>query len=117
MDIAFMIDVSGSIPTKDMAALKKMIVKVTSNFLSFYYGTHVALMTFADSAMINIFFRDKQDITPIHEAIRSLTHPGGGSDMVIAFNEARRLFSAAEGGRVWLHAYLLSPRMLIFNVS
>ena len=59
----------------------------------------MALMTFADSANDQYFFRDKQDITPIHEAIRSLTHPGGGSDMVIAFNEARRLFSAAEGGR------------------
>ena len=56
-------------------------------------------MAFADTANDQYFFKDKQDITSIHKAISALSHPGGGSDMVIAFNEARRLFSSAEGGR------------------
>ncbi len=59
----------------------------------------MALMTFADSAIDQYFFKDKQDIKSIHQAIQRLSHPGGGSDMVIAFSEARRLFSSAEGGR------------------
>lgn len=59
----------------------------------------MALMTFADAASDQYFFKDKQDIASIHEAIRRLSHPGGGSNMVLAFNEARRLFTVAEGGR------------------
>ena len=33
MDIAFMIDVSGSIPQQDIADIKEMMKKVTSRFL------------------------------------------------------------------------------------
>ena len=33
MDIAFMIDVSGSIPWQDIADVKEMMKKVTSRFL------------------------------------------------------------------------------------
>ena len=33
MDIAFMIDVSGSIPRQDIADVKEMMKKVTSRFL------------------------------------------------------------------------------------
>ena len=56
-------------------------------------------MTFADSVNDHYYFKNKQDIISIHKAIRSLSHPGGGSDMDTAFSEARRLFSSAEGGR------------------
>ena len=56
-------------------------------------------MTFADSVNDHYYFKDKQDIISIHTAIQHLSHPGGGSDMDIAFSEARRLFSSAEGGR------------------
>lgn len=59
----------------------------------------MALMTFADSVNDHYFFKDKQDIISIQKAIRRLSHPGGGSDMVIAFREAHKLFSSAEGGR------------------
>ena len=59
----------------------------------------MALMTFADSVDDHYYFKDKQDIISIHEAIQGLSHPGGGSDMVTAFSEARRLFSSAEGER------------------
>ncbi|KAL9987661.1 hypothetical protein ACROYT_G002005 [Oculina patagonica] len=99
MDIAFMVDASGSIHPSDFLALKDLITKVSSQFVVISTGAHVALMTFADSANDQYFFKDKQDIASIHQAIRRLSHPGGGSDMVIAFNEARRLFSSAEGGR------------------
>ena len=59
----------------------------------------MALMTFADSVNDHYFFKNKQDITSIHKAILSLSHPGGGSNMDTAFSEARRLFSSAEGAR------------------
>ena len=59
----------------------------------------MALMTFADSVSDHYYFQNKQDIISIHQAIRRLSHPGGGSDMNTAFSEARRLFSSAEGGR------------------
>ena len=64
-----------------------------------FLGTHVALMTFADSVSDHYYFKDRQDIISIHNAIQHLFHPGGGSDMDTAFSEARRLFSSAEGGR------------------
>ncbi|XP_066021500.1 von Willebrand factor A domain-containing protein 2-like [Pocillopora verrucosa] len=70
MDVAFMIDVSGSIMQPDLAALKTLISKVISQFA----------------------------ITA-DEAVQGLSHPGGGSKMVVAFKEARKLFSEAAGGR------------------
>ena len=56
-------------------------------------------MSFADSTNYFQFFNNTQDITAVHDAIGRLTHPGGGTNMAVAFNDARNMFSLAEGGR------------------
>ncbi|XP_022795516.1 collagen alpha-6(VI) chain-like [Stylophora pistillata] len=99
MDVAFMIDVSGSITLRDMADLKTLISKVISQFVITVDGAHLALMTFADKANDQYYFKDEQNVFSIQEAVSSLSHPGGGSNMDVAFEEARRLFSEAAGGR------------------
>lgn len=66
---------------------------------SLFSGAHVALMTFADTPNDQYYFKDKQNIFSIQEAVQGLSHPGGGSKMVVAFKEARKLFSEAAGGR------------------
>lgn len=62
-------------------------------------GTHVALISFAECTNYFHFFNNTQDIKTVHDAIRRLTHPGGGTNMAVAFNDARNMFSLAEGGR------------------
>ena len=56
-------------------------------------------MSFADSTNYFQFFNNTQDITAVYDAIGRLTHPGGGTNMAVAFNDARNMFSLAEGGR------------------
>ena len=56
-------------------------------------------MSFADSTDYYHFFNNTQDIKTVQDAIRRLTHPGGGTNMAVAFNDARNMFSLAEGGR------------------
>ncbi|CAH3019967.1 unnamed protein product [Porites evermanni] len=99
MDIAFMIDVSGSIPWQDIADVKEMMKKVTSRFLISSTETHVSLVSFSQQENMLHSFKDKQTITAIHNTIEHLTHPGGGTNMTAVFGEARDLFSNAKGGR------------------
>ena len=56
-------------------------------------------MSFADDINNLLLFKNLQNISAVHEAIGRLTHPGGGSNMAVAFSEARKLFSFANGGR------------------
>jgi len=99
MDTAFMIDVSGSIPWQDTSDVKELMTKVTSRFTVSPTGAHIALMSFADDINNLLLFKNSQNISAVHEAIGRLTHPGGGSNMAVAFSEARKLFSFANGGR------------------
>ena len=56
-------------------------------------------MSFAEVADKLHYFRDKQNITAVHEAIAGLLLPGGGTNMAVVFKDALDLFSSDEGGR------------------
>lgn len=56
-------------------------------------------MAFADSTANLHSFNDTQDIPAVHDAIKRLTHPGGGTNMAVTFGDVRNMFSLARGGR------------------
>ena len=91
--------------------LKQMLRHITKESSRHPYflfvGTHLALMYFADSAHPKHSLMDKQDAETIQQAVDSLLHPGGGTNLAVAFREARNLLSSAEGGRTHV------PRVLI----
>ncbi|XP_015767328.1 PREDICTED: collagen alpha-6(VI) chain-like [Acropora digitifera] len=106
LDLAFMVDVSGSIHFDDLKSTKELLQKVTAGFILSSSATRVALLGIADSTTVEYYFNNTQSISDVHDAIERMKHPGGGTYMNVAFNDVRNMFRTS-GRRQVPHVLVL----------
>lgn len=127
MDIAFIVDASGSIGKRNWEKLEKFLVSITDDFNIGPSGTHVAVVTYSTEAVVEFDFNKLKgaDINKenYHKLIMGMKLTGGYTyiDRGIAL-AARRVFDTKYGMRpasipkVSYIRYLALSYLLVFEV-
>ena len=99
MDVAFVIDESGSIKSKDFTKMKTFVQSIVKELDVSQTKTQVALMTFSDPATIRFTFKNGRSKSKVLSLINGVRQRRGGTNTDIALRVLVNLMSSRNGGR------------------
>ncbi|CAH3041470.1 unnamed protein product [Porites lobata] len=98
VDLAFLLDASGSIGPDNYKQVKAFIIKLIEYFPVSSAGTHVGVVSFSSSAKTEIMFSAKQNVKAIKASILNITYYAGSTQIDLGLEECRTKLFAAGGG-------------------
>lgn len=126
VDVAFLVDSSGSISDRDWRLLRDFVKSVVNKLNVSSSGSHVALISYASYAVVELRFNtltgDKLNPVEINKVVDRIKHHKGYTYMDRALQLAdKKIFSELGGMRqavrkVWTHP-LLPVIMLVQSCS
>ena len=113
MDIAFIVDASGSINPKNYQLQKDFIKNVAEENGISENGTRIAVVVFSQTASVPIKFNDYYDVKEFVEGVQLLNHEQSITRMDRGFKVAYdKLFTKGYGSRY----VLSSPFLLLYFI-
>lgn len=98
MDVAFLLDSSGSIGQKNYLDMKIFINKVIDHFHISPKDTHVGVVSFSTQAQTEIRFTSKQTADAIKPSVLNITYQGHGTYIDFGLNKTHMDLFSAQGG-------------------
>ena len=100
VDIAFIMDASGSIGHDDFDREKRFVQAVAKSFGVSKEGSHVGVITYSDAAAMNIKFGQHEDLASFVRDLKSLPYSRGRTRIDLALQLAsEELFTRRNGMR------------------
>lgn len=98
MDVAFLLDSSGSIGQNNYLDMKRFINEVIDHFHISPKDTHVGVVSFSTQAQTEIRFTSKQTADAIKPSVLNITYQGRGTYIDRGLNKTHMDLFSAQGG-------------------
>lgn len=98
IDVAFLLDSSGSIGQKNYLAMKGFINEVIDHFHISPKDTHVGVVSFSDQAQTEIRFTSKQTVDAIKSSVLNISYQSGATHTDLGLNKVHTDLFSAQGG-------------------
>ncbi|XP_020626967.1 collagen alpha-1(XIV) chain-like [Orbicella faveolata] len=99
LDIAFLLDSSGSIGNVSYQDMKTFINEVIDCFHISPTDTNVGVVSFSSSARTEISFTSRQNVEIIKSIVRKMDYDGGSTRMDLGLKETREVLFSKQGER------------------
>lgn len=98
MDVAFLLDSSGSIGQNNYLDMKRFINEVIDHFYISPKDTHVGVVSFSTQAQTEIRFTSKQTVDAIKPSVLNITYQSGATHTHLGLNKVHIDLFSAQGG-------------------
>lgn len=98
MDVAFLLDSSGSIGQNNYLDMKRFINEVIDHFQISPKDTHVGVVSFSTQAQTEIRFTSKQTVDTIKPSVLNITYQSGATRTHLGLNKVHIDLFSAQGG-------------------
>lgn len=98
MDVAFLLDSSGSIGQNNYLDMKRFINEVIDHFHISPKDTHVGVVSFSTQAQTEIRFTSKQTADAIKPSVLNITYQGHGTYIDLGLKKTHMDLFSAQGG-------------------